>query len=128
MAKKKHKNSITVGFVALGCPKNLIDSEKMLAKIAQEGFLSAADTDDADVVAIGHNHTLYYDRVLRVKMNGRRIVHTIRTGSFLGGTKWQDQPKYARKSSYPLAEIGCPIVKLWHDRKQIRVDMETLVL
>lgn len=85
-------------------------------------------TDDADVVAIGHNHTLYYDRVLRVKMGGRRIVHTLRTGSFLGGTTWEDQPKYARKSSYPLAEIGCPIVKLWHDRHQIKVDMETLVL
>jgi len=51
MAKKK-QNSAIIGFVALGCPKNIIDSEKMLAEIAQAGFLITADPDNADVVVI----------------------------------------------------------------------------
>ena len=51
VAKKGQKNSV-IGFVALGCPKNIIDSEKMLADIAQAGFLITADPDNADVVVI----------------------------------------------------------------------------
>jgi len=51
MGKKRQKN-VTVGFVALGCPKNVVDSERMLAQIAQAGFLIAADPERADVVVI----------------------------------------------------------------------------
>jgi len=50
MPRKKHK--ITVGFIALGCPKNLVDSERMLAEIAEAGFLITAEPDNADVVVI----------------------------------------------------------------------------
>ena len=46
------KKTITVGFVALGCPKNIVDSEKMLAEIAEAGFLITAEPDDADVVVV----------------------------------------------------------------------------
>ncbi|MHC4187404.1 MAG: 30S ribosomal protein S12 methylthiotransferase RimO [Planctomycetota bacterium] len=42
----------TVGFYALGCPKNMVDSEKMLAKIAQAGFLITSDNENADVIVI----------------------------------------------------------------------------
>ncbi|MHC4735224.1 MAG: 30S ribosomal protein S12 methylthiotransferase RimO, partial [Planctomycetota bacterium] len=51
MAKKKQNNAI-IGFVALGCPKNIVDSEKMLAEIAQAGFLITAEPENADVVVI----------------------------------------------------------------------------
>ena len=51
MAEKRRKKLI-VGFIALGCPKNIVDSEKMLAEIAQAGFLITADTDNADVVVV----------------------------------------------------------------------------
>jgi len=51
MAKKKQKNA-TVGFVSLGCPKNIVDSEKMLAEIAQAGYLITSECDNADVVVI----------------------------------------------------------------------------
>lgn len=51
MAKKKQK-SATVGFVSLGCPKNIVDSEKMLAEIAQAGYLITSQCDHADVVVI----------------------------------------------------------------------------
>ena len=51
MSKKKNK-AITVGFVALGCPKNIVDSEKMLAEIVGNGLLLTSDADNADVVVI----------------------------------------------------------------------------
>ena len=49
---KKKKKQVTVGFVALGCPKNMVDSERMLAEIVQAGFLLAAEPERADVVVI----------------------------------------------------------------------------
>ena len=51
MAQKK-QNSAIIYFVALGCSKNIIDSEKMLAEIAQAGFLITEDPNHADVVVI----------------------------------------------------------------------------
>jgi len=51
MAKKQQKN-VTVGFISLGCPKNTVDSEKMLAEIVQAGFLITAEPENADVVVI----------------------------------------------------------------------------
>jgi len=50
MSKKKRR--ITVGFIALGCPKNVVDSERMLAEIAQAGLLITAEPENADVVVI----------------------------------------------------------------------------
>ena len=52
MAGKNRKKTITVGFVSLGCPKNTVDSERMLAEIAQAGFLICAEPDNVDVVVI----------------------------------------------------------------------------
>lgn len=50
MAKKKH--SITVGFISLGCPKNAVDSERMLAEIAQAGFLITPESYNADIIVV----------------------------------------------------------------------------
>ena len=49
---ERKKQEITVGFVSLGCPKNVVDSERMLAEIAQAGFPITAEADNADVVVI----------------------------------------------------------------------------
>ncbi|UCF42354.1 MAG: 30S ribosomal protein S12 methylthiotransferase RimO [Planctomycetota bacterium] len=52
MPKKTSQEPITVGFMALGCPKNIVDSEKMLGKIAQANLVITAEPDNADVVVI----------------------------------------------------------------------------
>jgi ribosomal protein S12 methylthiotransferase len=44
--------SRTFAFVSLGCPKNLVDSERMLGKLAQDGYALQPDADGADVVVI----------------------------------------------------------------------------
>ena len=44
--------AIKVGMVSLGCPKNQMDAELMLAKIEQAGFEITADSGYADVVIV----------------------------------------------------------------------------
>ncbi|MDR3426307.1 MULTISPECIES: 30S ribosomal protein S12 methylthiotransferase RimO [Silvimonas] len=41
-----------VGFVSLGCPKALVDSEQILTQLRAEGYLISASYDDADVVVV----------------------------------------------------------------------------
>jgi ribosomal protein S12 methylthiotransferase len=41
-----------VAFVSLGCPKNLVDSEKMLGTLAGSGFTLVSDHDDADAIVV----------------------------------------------------------------------------
>jgi ribosomal protein S12 methylthiotransferase len=42
----------TFAFVSLGCPKNTVDSERMLGKLAQDGYTLTPDADGADVVVV----------------------------------------------------------------------------
>src|SRR3954471_23593909 len=39
-------------FVSLGCPKNLVDSERMLGKLSQAGYALTPQADGADVVVV----------------------------------------------------------------------------
>ncbi|MEQ1711479.1 MAG: 30S ribosomal protein S12 methylthiotransferase RimO [Hyphomicrobium sp.] len=41
-----------VGFVSLGCPKALVDSERIITRLRSEGYEIAADYDGADVVVV----------------------------------------------------------------------------
>src|SRR6266436_4530557 len=55
IAKQMANNSGNKGsfaFVSLGCPKNTVDSERMLGKLAQDGYTLSADADGADVVVV----------------------------------------------------------------------------
>ena len=42
----------TVAFVSLGCPKNLVDSEKMLGLLAEDGLIPVSDEATADAIVI----------------------------------------------------------------------------
>src|SRR5947208_5966038 len=42
----------TYSFVSLGCPKNTVDSERMLGKLAQDGYALQPDASGADVVVV----------------------------------------------------------------------------
>jgi len=41
-----------VGMVSLGCPKNLVDSERILTKLRSEGYSMSADYAGADIVLV----------------------------------------------------------------------------
>jgi ribosomal protein S12 methylthiotransferase len=47
-----HPANRTYAFVSLGCPKNTVDSERMLGKLAQDGYVLTPDADGADVVIV----------------------------------------------------------------------------
>jgi ribosomal protein S12 methylthiotransferase len=42
----------TISFVSLGCSKNLVDSERMLGLLAQEGYALVPGSDPADLVVV----------------------------------------------------------------------------
>lgn len=41
-----------IAFVSLGCPKNLVDSEKMLGLLAMDGLEPTSDHDEADAIVV----------------------------------------------------------------------------
>src|ERR1700735_1401472 len=47
-----HKSQGTYSFISLGCPKNTVDSERMLGKLAQDGYALVPDAEGADVVVV----------------------------------------------------------------------------
>ncbi len=51
---------LSVGFVSLGCPKNLVDSEVMLGQLRSSGCEIAQDVSDADVIVV--NTCAFIDR------------------------------------------------------------------
>src|SRR5437870_6914543 len=46
------KRAPRVGFVSLGCPKALVDSERIITKLRAEGYELSADYAGADVVVV----------------------------------------------------------------------------
>jgi len=42
----------SIGFVSLGCPKNLVDSERILTQLRAEGYAIAPSYDQADLVVV----------------------------------------------------------------------------
>lgn len=50
---KKHSPTPSkVGFVSLGCPKALVDSEQILTRLRAEGYLISPSYEDADLVVV----------------------------------------------------------------------------
>src|SRR3989442_11361040 len=41
-----------VGFISLGCPKNLVDSEVMMGQLQQSGYQITANAEEADTVVV----------------------------------------------------------------------------
>lgn len=76
-----------IGFVSLGCPKNLVDSEVMLGLVEEAGHEITADAEGADVVVV--NTCAFIDRAkqesidtilemaeFKKQVAGRRLVVT----------------------------------------------------
>ncbi|HUQ73749.1 MAG TPA: 30S ribosomal protein S12 methylthiotransferase RimO [Burkholderiales bacterium] len=51
-ATRATPRSPKVGFVSLGCPKALVDSERILTQLRAEGYVTSATYDDADLVIV----------------------------------------------------------------------------
>ena len=42
----------TCSIISLGCPKNLVDSERMLGLLEQQGYRTVLDPEGADLVVV----------------------------------------------------------------------------
>ena len=51
-ARARPKSAPKVGFVSLGCPKALVDSERIITRLRSEGYEIARDYAGADVVVV----------------------------------------------------------------------------
>ena len=51
-SQAKSANKPKVGFVSLGCPKNLVDSEVMMGLLSQAGAQLISRAEDADVIVV----------------------------------------------------------------------------
>ena len=52
MSKKPREKTTRVGFVSLGCPKNLVDSEVMLGVLSGQGYEITSNQESADVIVV----------------------------------------------------------------------------
>ena len=59
-----------VHFVSLGCPKNRVDTETMLAGLPGARYTITADPDDADVVVV---NTVQWDRARHRELLGPEL-------------------------------------------------------
>src|SRR5919206_5269837 len=49
----RHLSSMKkVGFISLGCPKNLVDSEVMMGRLKQEGYEITGDAAEAETLVV----------------------------------------------------------------------------
>jgi ribosomal protein S12 methylthiotransferase len=46
------EHSATIGFISLGCPKALVDSERILTQLRAEGYGTTSSYEDADLVVV----------------------------------------------------------------------------
>ena len=44
--------SPNIGFISLGCPKNLVDSERILTELRADGYNIIPSYEDADLVIV----------------------------------------------------------------------------
>jgi ribosomal protein S12 methylthiotransferase len=51
-SSRQDRQIAKVGFVSLGCPKALVDSERILTELRAEGYLIAARYEEADLVVV----------------------------------------------------------------------------
>ena len=52
LSRNKQTAQPKVGFVSLGCPKALVDSERILTQLRAEGYLISGSYQDADLVVV----------------------------------------------------------------------------
>ena len=74
MAENK---SIRVALESLGCPKNLVDSERMLGELAEAGCVVGAEMDAADVIVINTCGFLSAARTESLEVIAEAVEHKL---------------------------------------------------
>lgn len=94
----------TYAFISLGCPKNLVDSEKMLGNLALDGYSLVTDPDGADFVIVNTcgfiessrtESKTVIDEMLDLKKEGRTkgVIVAGCLPERVGGTLLEERPE-----------------------------------
>ena len=97
-----HKTIPKVGFISLGCPKNLVDSEVMMGILTRSGYELTSRADEADVLVV----------------NTCSFIETAQQESVDAILEMAEHKKFGRAKKLVIA--GC-LVERYHDqiREQI---------
>ena len=76
----------TFSFVSLGCPKNLVDSERMLGLLAQDGYILVPEAKSADLVII--NTCGFIDSARQESLGVIREMLERKRGGRSRGSSW----------------------------------------
>jgi len=126
---KNHKKEMsmkdpTVGFISLGCPKALVDSERILTTLRTDGYQVVANYDRADLVVV--NTCGFIDAAVEESLdsigeaiaeNGKVIV----TGC-LGSREDEIRAKYPQVLSVTGAHAYDQVVAAVHDHLPIEAN------
>ena len=95
-----------VGFVSLGCPKNLVDSEVMMGMLAQAGAELVPRAEDADVIVV--NTCSFIESAQRESVNTilEMAKHKIGQGAEVGGGRMPGGA-VSRRDSEEYSGSGC---------------------
>ena len=77
------RESPALAFITLGCPKNTVDSEHMIAMLAQDGFRTVGDVREADVVVV-NTCAFLQSAVRESKAAIEQVAELKRSGSLRG--------------------------------------------
>ncbi|MDP7536611.1 MAG: 30S ribosomal protein S12 methylthiotransferase RimO [Methylococcales bacterium] len=114
----------TVGFISLGCPKALVDSERILTTLRMDGYQVVANYDRADLVVV--NTCGFIDAAVEESLdsigeaiaeNGKVIV----TGC-LGSREDEIRAKYPQVLSVTGAHAYDQVVAAVHDHLPIEAE------
>lgn len=114
----------TVGFISLGCPKALVDSERILTTLRTDGYQVVANYDTADLVVV--NTCGFIDAAVEESLNsiGEAITENgkvIVTGC-LGSRENEIRAKYPQVLSVTGAHAYDQVVAAVHDHLPIVSD------
>jgi len=88
-----------IGFVSLGCPKALVDSERILSRLKTEGYQTAPDYAGADVVVVNTCGFLDSARDESLEAIGEAMAENGRGKPTQAGHSSTSSPKKAGQSS-----------------------------
>ncbi|MCQ2436146.1 MAG: 30S ribosomal protein S12 methylthiotransferase RimO [Clostridia bacterium] len=77
------RSSIKVGFVSLGCSKNLVDTETMLARLNSAGYLITPEETEADVIII--NTCAFIESAKKESIDNILDIAWLKENEHLGG-------------------------------------------
>ncbi len=97
--RSKKERTPSVGFVSLGCPKALVDTEKLVTRLRREGYEIASDYRSSDIVVV--NTCAFIDAAVAESLEAieeamRENGHVLVIGC-LGGKKDQTGENWVKK-------------------------------